>query len=220
MNRRSLLSPLLTAAMAVQVLPPAQAQQLPAPQTAQLPPMNAPVNFDNTQRIRDLRRAGNIYLSLHDALALAIENNLDVELQRYTLQMGDAELLRAQGGGVTRGYNYALAETPSGVGGPLSPLVVNTASNLSATNGTSVATNATELGLLAGPQTNYSVQGTVPQSTGPALPVFDPAVVSQLFYNHQTTLQTNPLAYGAPSLNTATLQAAPPANDCTPAKLP
>jgi len=80
-----------------------------------------PVSFDDSARVRDLLRAGNLYLSLSDALGLAIENNLDVELQRYALPTAGAELLRAKGGGVVRGLNYTLAEVPTGVGGPVSP---------------------------------------------------------------------------------------------------
>ncbi len=160
------------------------------------------VTLDNSPRIRDLMRAGSIYLSLQDALALAIENNLDVELQRFTIPQGDTEFLRAQGGGVVRGLNYTLSEVPTGVGGPLSPLVTNPASVGSATNGTSVVTNALELGTLGEPQNNYSMQGTIAQSNGTAVPVFDPAVVGQLSWNHQTTPQTNLLSYGTPALVT------------------
>src|ERR1039457_4798905 len=49
------------------------------------------VRFDNSPRVRELIRAGNLYLSLNDALALAIENNLDIELQRYLLPQGDRD---------------------------------------------------------------------------------------------------------------------------------
>src|ERR1017187_1852089 len=101
-----------------------------------------PVSFQDSARVHELMRAGNMYLSLSDALGLAIENNLDVELQRYTLPGADAELLRAKGGGVVRGLNYTLAEVPTGVGGPLSPVVTSAAAVGSATAGTSVATNA------------------------------------------------------------------------------
>lgn len=69
----------------------------PAAAQTQLPPLSRPVSFDNSQRIHELVRAGSLYLSLQDALALAIENNLDIELQRFTLPTGDSELLRAQG---------------------------------------------------------------------------------------------------------------------------
>ena len=83
----------------------------------------APVDLSNSPRIQQLLRAGNIYLSLSDAIALAIENNLDIELERYTLPAADTELLRAKGGGVLRGLTYNVFEVPVGVGGPASPLV-------------------------------------------------------------------------------------------------
>ena len=172
----------------------------PAAAQAQLPPLSRPVSFDNSQRIQGLVRAGSLYLSLQDALALAIENNLDVELQRFTLPTGDTELLRARGGGVTRGLNYTLLEVPVGVGGPLSPVVTNRANTGTATNGTSVATNALELGVLGEPVDNYSMLGTVTQSTGTAVPIFDPALVGQFNWSHQTTPQTSPLTYGANAL--------------------
>jgi hypothetical protein len=72
------------------------------------PRSGPPVRYENSTRVHDLIRAGNLYLSLQDALALAIENNLDIELQRYLLPIGDSELLRTRGGGVARGLNYTL----------------------------------------------------------------------------------------------------------------
>ena len=185
MSRR-VVSVLLAGAMAVG---PVAAQ-------APLPRLSRPVSFDNSQRIRELVRAGNLYLSLQDALALAIENNLDVELQRFMLPTGDTELLRARGGGTTRGLNYTLLEVPVGVGGPLSPVVTNRATIGSATNGTSVPTNALELGVLGEPVDNYSVQGTINQSTGTPVPVYDPALVGQLNWSHQTIPQTSLLPAG------------------------
>ncbi len=179
----------------------AYAQQLPGGQLPPLPANSRPVSLDNSPRIRELMRAGNIELSVEDALALAIENNLDIELQRFSLPIAESEFLRASGGGTVRGLNFTLAEVPTGVGGPLSPLVVNPAAN-NATNGTSVQTNALELGVLGEPQTNYSMQGTVPQSNGTPVPVFDPALVGQLNWNHQTTPQLNMLSYGQPALVT------------------
>lgn len=179
------------------------APQLPGPDNPpqqQLPRASRPLSFDNSPRLHDLIRAGNVYLSLQDALAAAIENNLDIELQRYTLPMGDTELLRAKGGGTVRGLNYVLAETPTGVGGPLSPLVVNPANPTSAAPGTSVATNALELGLLGEPQDNLSMQGTVAQSNGTPVPNYDPAVVGLLNWTHSTVPQTNIGSYGTNTL--------------------
>jgi outer membrane protein TolC len=158
----------------------------------------APVDLDNSPRIRQLLRAGNIYLSLSDAIALAIENNLDIELQRYALPTADSEILRAKGGGLLRGLPYNLAEVPVGVGGPASPLVTAVASS-SFTVG-SVPTNPSELGVLAEPQDNLSVLGTIPLSTGPVIPQFDPALAAQLSWTHQTTPQANPFTIGTNAL--------------------
>lgn len=161
-----------------------------------------PVDLTNTPRIRQLLRAGNIYLSLADAIALAIENNLDIELQRYGVQIADLDLLRAKGGGLLRGLNYNLAEVPVGVGGPASPLVTNSAAP-SVTTG-SVPTNPSELGVLTEAQDNLSIQGPAPLSSGPAIPLFDPALFYQLNWIHQTTPQTNPFVAGATALATNT----------------
>ena len=161
-----------------------------------------PVDLTNTPRIRQLLRAGNIYLALSDAIALAIENNLDIELQRYGQQIADFELKRAKGGGLLRGLSYNLAEVPVGVGGPASPLVTNAAApNIP---GGSVPTNPSELGVLAEPQDNLSIQGTTPLSNGPQIPLYDPALVYQLNWTHQTTPQTNPFVIGATALATNT----------------
>src|SRR5277367_3166208 len=78
----------------------------------------SPANFDNTPRIRQLLRGGNLYLSLRDAVALAIENNLDIELERFAIPLAGTETLRAQGGGLLRGLLFTIGEAPAGVGGP------------------------------------------------------------------------------------------------------
>jgi outer membrane protein TolC len=141
-------------------------------------------------------------LSLSDAIALGIENNLDIELQRYTQPIADAELLRAKGGGLLRGLTYTLAEAPVGVGGPASPLVTNAASGN--VPGGSVPTNPSELGVLAEPIDNLLIQDTTPLSNGPLIPQYDPALLYQLNWIHQTTPQTNPFVVGASALATNT----------------
>jgi outer membrane protein len=169
----------------------------------QLPRMSPPLNLQNSPRFHELLRAGNLYLSLQDALALAIENNLDIELQRYLLPQADAELLRSQGGGTLRGLNYVLSEVPAGVGGPLSPVLTAAAVAGRATAGSSVATSAIELGVIGEPQDNLSMQGTIGQSNGTAVPSYDPALVGVLNWTHQSTPQTS----GANALVTNTLTA-------------
>jgi outer membrane protein TolC len=162
------------------------------------------VRFDNSPRVHELIRAGNLYLSLSDALSLAIENNLDIELQRYLLPQGDTELLRTRGGGLTRGLNFTLAEVPTGTGGPLSPVLTTAAAAGRATAGSSVATSALGLNILGQPQVNGSIQGTIPQATGSAIPNYDPAATGQLNWTHQTTPQTSTAGYGTSTLVTGT----------------
>src|ERR1700730_13840864 len=55
----------------------------------------SPVNMQNSQRIFDLMRAGQLYLSLDDAIALGLENNLDIELERFLPKISNTDLLRA-----------------------------------------------------------------------------------------------------------------------------
>src|SRR6266545_1295028 len=83
----------------------------------------SPVNMQNSQRIFDLIRAGQLYLSLDDAIALALENNLDIELERFLPKISDTDLLRARGGGLLRGLSLLVNEPPPGIGGPNGPLL-------------------------------------------------------------------------------------------------
>src|SRR3984885_1611540 len=78
-----------------------------------------PPNLSNTPRIDDLMREGKLYLSLNDAIALALENNLDIAIARYNLNIADTDVLRAKAGAATIGVNTGVVQnTPgSGVGG-------------------------------------------------------------------------------------------------------
>ncbi|MEO8593199.1 MAG: TolC family protein [Candidatus Solibacter sp.] len=193
-----MLSPSVRAALALSL-----ATGLAFAQTG-IPRSVPPVRYENSSRVHDLIRAGNLYLSLQDALALAIENNLDIELQRYLLPVGDTELLRARGGGTTRGLNFTLFEVPVGTGGPVSALVTAAASAGRASGGTSITTNALGLNALGEPQINTSLQGTIGQSTGTAIPGYDPAITGALNWTHQTTPQVSTVQTGSNSLVTNT----------------
>ena len=162
------------------------------------------IDLSNSTRLDQLMRAGNIYLSLSDAISLAIENNLDVEIERFTMPTATTDVLRAKGGGLLRGLLYNLAEAPVGVGGPASPLVTASASGTISVG--SVPTNPSELGALAEQQTNLSVLGTIPFSNGPAIPLFDPALYGQVNWTHMTTPQTNAIVAGSnPLVSNVTL---------------
>ena len=65
-------------------------------------PVLSPANEGNTSRLEALLRGGNLYLSLQDTISLALENNIDVEVQRYGALISDANVLRARAGGMLR----------------------------------------------------------------------------------------------------------------------
>ncbi|MBV9225746.1 MAG: TolC family protein, partial [Acidobacteriaceae bacterium] len=131
-------------------------------------------------RARPLIRNGAIYLSLHDAIALAIENNLDVEVARYSLTIAGTETLRASGGGNLRGVDYAVQESPTGVGGPGSPLLNSAASTVTPT--TPTVNDLTSLNVLSEAPSNLSVQGTAGYAAGPTVPTLQPILVGQSTY--------------------------------------
>jgi outer membrane protein len=145
----------------------------------------APVSFEEAGRVRSLLRAGNLYLSLSDAIALALENNLDIEFQRFNSAAGQADLLRARGGGTLRGISYSVALPPAGIGGPATPLL-NAATAGSVIGPNAVPTTFANLAALTSGQSNLSItSGTF--ATGPPLPVYDPAIVGQFLAQHTST---------------------------------
>ena len=61
-----------------------------------------PPNLANTARIDQLMHDGKLYLSLSDAIALALENNLDIAIARYNLNIADTDVQRAKAGATHR----------------------------------------------------------------------------------------------------------------------
>lgn len=133
-------------------------------------------------RLRSLVRDGKLYLTAHDAIALAIENNLDVEIERYNLILADTDSRRAAGGGNLRGIDYTIEEPPNGVGGPGSPLLNSTASNTNPV--TPTVTDLTSLNATTQIQTNLSGSSTATAqySPGPQVPLFDPNLFLEAGY--------------------------------------
>lgn len=72
------------------------------------PPFVPEPPMSNSERIHSLIRAGKLYLSLEDAIALALENNLDLAVARYQPAFAQTDLLRARSGGATRGVSGAF----------------------------------------------------------------------------------------------------------------
>src|SRR6266446_8133704 len=75
----------------------------------------APPSLANTGRFEQLMRDGKLYISMNDAIALALENNLDIAIARYNLNIADTDILLANAGQSTRGVNTGVVQgTPGG----------------------------------------------------------------------------------------------------------
>ena len=124
-------------------------------------------SFGNSPRVDSLMHDGKIYLSIDDAVALALENNLDLEIARYNLNIADADLLRAKSGASILGVNTGIVQnTPGGGVGGLGGTVG------SGTGGTTVAAGG------AGTGTNGLVSSTL--GVGSPIISFDPQLTGTL----------------------------------------
>src|SRR6059036_3513122 len=66
-----------------------------------------PLVMENSPRLHDLIRNGKLRLSMADALSLAIENNLDIAVQRFFHPIAEVDVLRASSGQAARGFQGA-----------------------------------------------------------------------------------------------------------------
>lgn len=145
-------------------------------------PRHAPdPNLTNTPRIDQLMRNGKIYISMDDAIALTLENNLDLELARYNLNIADTDILRARAGSSILGVNTGIVQnTPGGGVGGLSGTVG------SGTGGTSVAAGG------AGTGTNGLVTSTL--GIGSPITSFDPTITGTLQMDRDYVLSSSALS--------------------------
>jgi len=147
-----------------------------APYTAQ---HVAPPNLTNTPRIEQLLQNGKIYLSMDDAVALALENNLDIAIARYNLNIADTDILRAKAGGAILGINAGIvANTP---GGAQSSIGSQVGSGTGGTNPGSGGAGAGFGGLVG------STLGD-----GPTITSFDPIIGGTLQIDKSKILCTSP----------------------------
>jgi outer membrane protein TolC len=132
-------------------------------------------------RLAGLIRDGKLYLTLQDAIALAIENNLDVEAERYNIVLAKTDAVRAAGGGSLRGIDYSIVLPQNGVGGPGSPLL--NADTVNSNPTTPTVTDLTSLNSTT--QTQQSLAETTAGFTyapGPNIPLFDPQLIGDAGY--------------------------------------
>ena len=137
-----------------------------------------PINLANTSRLDALIKAGNLYLTAQDVVSLVLENNIDIEVQRYGPLLAREVLRRAQGGGLRRSVGQGVAAGPTSVS--LAGVSVNT-------NGAP----ATSAG---------GVNSSVLTQLGPSIPSFDPSISGFTQFQHQTIPQSNTLLSGTQSL--------------------
>ncbi len=135
-------------------------------------------NLGNSPRIDSLMRDGKIYLSIDDAVALTLENNLDIDIARYNLNIADTDYLRAKSGANILGINAGIVQnTPGGGVGGLGGTVG------SGTGGTTVAPSGVGTG------TNGLVTSTL--GLGSTITSFDPIVTSTLQLDKNDTESTS-----------------------------
>jgi len=142
----------------------------------------------NSPRLTQLIRDGKLYLSLKDAIQLALENNLDLAIARYNLPIADTDILRTKAGGVFRGVNAGVVQgTPGGgVGG------FGTGAPGAGAGGTTAGAGGAGAG----------ASGLVQSTLGVGTPVqsYDPAIIGAIGAEHQTTPLANQRIYGVPLL--------------------
>ena len=143
-----------------------------------------PVRLENSGRFTSLIRAGNLYLSARDVVALAIENNIDVEIQRYGPLLARQVLLRAQGGGALRSVGQAVAAGPQSV------------------SLQGVAFNASGTGISAG--SGVTSGGGIVTQLGPGIPSLDPTILVYTDFAHTTSVQSNTFLTGTTALVSST----------------
>lgn len=141
-----------------------------------------PANLNNGSHIYSMMRAGSLYLTVQDALALAIENNLDLEIARYSLPTADWAVLRAQAGGPIRGISGGAPQvgaTDSGIG------VLGAISAAGLNSGTGGGAGSVGGG-----------GGVTVQQIGPVVVNYDPSLTGADTFSHITTPFANLAAAG------------------------
>lgn len=139
----------------------------------------------NSQRIHSLMRAGKLYLTLQDAIALAIENDLNLEVARNGPLNADWAIERAQAGGAPRGVSSASSQ----IGGADAGLgVLGTAGSAGLSAGGAGSTGGGGNGGVSTSQIGTTAQG------------LDPIFQNQSSFAHLTFPQATQAISGVPTL--------------------
>ena len=150
-------------------------------------------NLSNTSRIDSLMQEGKLYLSLNDAIALALENNLDIAIARYNLNIADTDVLRAKAGAQILGVNLGVVQnTPGGGVGGIGSQVG------SGTGGTSLGAGGVGVGV------GGIVGSTAGGLFGPFITSFDPVLTGSFQSDHFNILPSSTFSPASPQNTTTT----------------
>jgi outer membrane protein TolC len=149
------------------------------------PEPSPPVRLANSDRLRQLIRAGNLYLTVQDAVALTIENNIDIEVERYNPIAAAWAIQRAEAGGATRGVTNAAGSASAPI-----------------TSGQGVVGSQQAAGVntQGGVKTSISPGNATISQIGPVTQLLDAFVSDTTSFSHTTTIENNILQTGTLAL--------------------
>jgi len=169
------------------------------PFAAYMPATVPPIDLTNSARLQNLVRDGKLYLSLKDAIALALENNLDLAWFRYNLPIADTDLARTMAGGQANGVNVGVQQGTPG-GSSSSAGSAGSGGSGSAGSGSSSAGSAGASGGGAG----GLVQSTL--GVGTTVHGRDPQLYTTAWLDHTTQQLTNTITTGTPLYHLNTIE--------------
>jgi outer membrane protein TolC len=184
--------------------------------------------LSNTPKLDDLLRNGKIFLSLSDAVTLALENNYDIAIARINLDIADTDILRAKAGSTLRGVSTGLVANTLGGSTTTIPGGGGPGGTASAAGGSGAGSSGLVLSTNGGGPLPYSfdpaLNGTIEyedsksQSTSTVAPTattttftgnftyqqgFSTGTQLNVGFNNSRTTSTSPFSSFTPSLNTS-----------------
>jgi outer membrane protein len=157
---------------------------LPNPFARFMPREVPPPSFTNAPKLQDRIKNGKLVLSLDDAIAIAVSDNLDIAVARYNLPIADTDIMRAKSGGVPLGVNAGVVSNTPGGG------VNGIGSGVTGTGAGGTTAGAGGAGAGAG-----GIVGTT-SGAGPQPDSFDPVLSANFQINHSTSPQASPVLAG------------------------
>jgi outer membrane protein TolC len=145
-----------------------------------------PLDLTNSPRLQNLIREGKLYISLQDAIALAIENNLDLAYFRYNFPIAQTDYARTKAGGSANGVNTGIVQS-------------STQGGFSGGSGGGGASSGGSAAGAGGIVTSTLGAGTV-------VPSFDPFINFKGFVDHNVTQEANQSQVGVPLFKENTIE--------------